>query len=76
MTAVRALVCAGLAAASLLIAGCGEPAGGPIDVTAIGASPRLANPNLQPLDASSAFLTEALAQGLVRFDAAGEIEPA
>ena len=40
------------------------------------APPRLANPNLQPLDPPSAFLTEALAQGLVRFDAAGEIEPA
>ena len=76
MTSVRALVRAGLAAAALLIAGCTEPAGGPIDVSAIGGPPRLANPNLQPLDPPSAFLTEALAQGLVRFDAAGEIEPA
>ena len=49
---------------------------GPIAVSAIGAPPRLANPNLQPLDPPAAFLTEALAQGLVRFDAAGEIEPA
>ena len=76
MNAVRALACARLAAASLLIAGCGEPAGGPIDISAIGGAPRLVNPNLQPLDAPSAFLTEAVAQGLVRFDAAGEIEPA
>ena len=53
-----------------------EPDDGPIAVSAIGGPPRLANPNLQPLDPPSAFLVEAIAQGLVRFDAAGEIEPA
>jgi peptide/nickel transport system substrate-binding protein len=76
MTPFRALYGAGLAAASLCLSACGAPAGGPIDVSAIGGAPRLANPNLQPLDPPSAFLTEAMAQGLVRFDAAGEIEPA
>jgi len=76
MTPVRTLSRAALAAALLCLSACGGPAGGPIDVSAIGGSPRLANPNLQPLDAPSAFLTEAVAQGLVRFDAAGEIEPA
>ena len=65
-----------LAAAILGLSACNGPAGGPIDVSAIGGSPRLANPNLEPLDPPSAFLTEALGQGLVRFDAAGEIEPA
>jgi oligopeptide transport system substrate-binding protein len=65
-----------LAAAALALAGCGADAGGPIAVSAIGGPPRLVNPNLQALDPASAFLTEALAQGLVRFDAAGEIEPA
>lgn len=65
-----------LAAAILGVAACDGPASGPIDISAIGGSPRLANPNLQPLDAPSAFLVEAVAQGLVRFDAAGEIEPA
>ena len=60
----------------LLLAGCGEPRRGPIAVSAIGGPPRLVNPNLQPLDPPSAFLIEATAQGLVRFDAAGEIEPA
>jgi oligopeptide transport system substrate-binding protein len=76
MTSLQALLGAGLAAACLCLSACGGAAGGPIDVSAIGAAPRLANPNLQPLDPPSAFLAEAVAQGLVRFDAAGEIEPA
>lgn len=65
-----------LAAALALLGGCQEPATGPLQVAAIGAAPRLDNPNLRPLDPPSAFLAEAVAQGLVRFDAAGEIEPA
>ncbi len=60
----------------LALAGCDETESGPIAVSAIGAPPELANPNLKRLDAPSAFLVEAVAQGLVRFDAAGEIEPA
>ncbi len=63
-------------AATLFAAGCDRPATGPITVSAIGAPARLHNPNLEPLDPPSAFLTEAVAQGLVRFDANGEIEPA
>jgi peptide/nickel transport system substrate-binding protein len=64
-------ICAGLA-----LGGCGENRSGPIAISAIGAPPRLLNPNLQPLDPPAAFLIESVAQGLVRFDAAGEIEPA
>lgn len=63
-------------AAALALTACDEPETGPVAVSATGAPPRLVNPNLQPLDAASAFLVEATAQGLVRFDAAGEIEPA
>jgi len=74
--AKRASLRVPLAAAALLLAGCGGGDDGPVDVSAIGAPPRLANPNLQPLDPPSSFLAEAVAQGLVRFDAAGEIEPA
>ncbi|MDT9598406.1 ABC transporter substrate-binding protein [Sphingosinicella sp. GR2756] len=44
-------------------------------MSAIGQPPQLDNPNLEPLDAASAFLIEASAEGLVRFDAAGQIEP-
>jgi peptide/nickel transport system substrate-binding protein len=65
-----------LFAGTLWLAGCGGERTGPIRVSAIGGPPQLVNPNLQPLEPPAAFLIEALAQGLVRFDAAGEIEPA
>jgi peptide/nickel transport system substrate-binding protein len=64
------------ALASLSLPGCRDGASGPIVVSAIGSSPRLVNPNLAPLDPPSAMLAEAAAQGLVRFDAAGQVEPA
>lgn len=65
-----------LAALALLLAGCGERGSGPIVVSAIGEPPVLANPNLLPLDPPATLLTGAVAQGLVRFDASGQIEPA
>ncbi|MEA3012436.1 MAG: peptide/nickel transport system substrate-binding protein [Sphingomonadales bacterium] len=76
MTRFRPLLRAALAAALLGLAGCGAPESGPIEVSAIGGPPRLANPNLELLDPPSAFLVGAVAQGLVQFNAAGEIEPA
>lgn len=72
----RRFVLGVLGSAAALLGGCEEPATGPITASVIGGPPRLANPNLQPLDPPAAFLTEAVAQGLVRFDATGEIEPA
>lgn len=74
-TRLRPGLAAGLAAL-LALAGCGQPETGPIEVSAIGGPPRLADPNRVPLDEPSAFLTEAVAQGLVRFNAEGDIEPA
>ncbi len=68
----RALV----AGALLWIAGCSEPESGPIVVSAIGGPPELVNPNLERLDAASAFLIEAVGQGLVQFDATGQVQPA
>ncbi|HEV2746097.1 MAG TPA: ABC transporter substrate-binding protein [Allosphingosinicella sp.] len=65
-----------LGGAWLAVAGCGESESGPIAVSAIGAPPQLVNPNLKPLDAASSFLLEAAAQGLVRFDRSGQVEPA
>ncbi|MDP8912354.1 MAG: ABC transporter substrate-binding protein [Pseudomonadota bacterium] len=62
--------------ASLALCGCRQSASGPIVVSAVGDPPQLANPNLVPLDPPSALLAEAVAQGLVRFDGAGQIEPA
>ena len=61
---------------ALLLAGCGKEESGPVTISAIGASPHIANPNREPLDPPSAVLLEAAAQGLVRLDASGEIEPA
>lgn len=65
-----------LLAAALLVSACDDAETGPIRVSAVGGPPQLVNPNLRPLDPPSAFLVESVAQGLVRFDAAGEIEPA
>jgi oligopeptide transport system substrate-binding protein len=76
MTRFRPLLRAALAAALLGLAACEPPESGPIEVSAIGGQPRLANPNLDPLDPPSAVLIDAVAQGLVQFNAAGEIEPA
>lgn len=67
---------AAIAAAAAAAGGCDKPAGGPVAVSAIGEPPELANPNTEPLDPASALLTELTAQGLVRFDAAGQVEPA
>jgi peptide/nickel transport system substrate-binding protein len=65
-----------LAALSLLaLAGCRKDETGPVTVSAIGAPPRLANPNRERLDAPSAYLLENVAQGLVRFDATGDVAP-
>jgi oligopeptide transport system substrate-binding protein len=65
-----------LLAATLLVAGCAEKESGPVTISAIGGAPRIVNPSREPLDAASAILMDAAAQGLVRFDAGGEIEPA
>ena len=71
----RALLATGLSAL-LALAGCGQPETGPIEVSAIGSPPALVDPNRVPLEAPSAFFTEAVAQGLVRCSAEGELEPA
>jgi len=66
-----------LAAAAALLAlgagGCKKREQGPVAVSAVGAAPRLVNPSRDPLDAASAYLLENAAQGLVRFDADGDI---
>ena len=74
--AIRPLLHTFLLAAALLASGCKDTERGPIRVSAIGGPPELRNPNLRPLDPPSAFLVEAVAQGLVHFDSAGDIEPA
>jgi peptide/nickel transport system substrate-binding protein len=60
----------------VLLTGCSKPrSDGPIAVSVIGGAPELRDPDRQPLSATDAVLVGATAQGLVRFDANGQIEP-
>lgn len=74
--AIRMAIFAAALSAAALVSACKDKARGPVVVSAIGGAPELRNPNMQPLDAPSAMLLHSVAQGLVRFDAAGQIEPA
>ena len=64
-----------LGIATVLAACAPKPDSGPVVVSAIGAAPALADPAKGRLDPSARVLLDATAQGLVRFDAAGQIEP-
>jgi oligopeptide transport system substrate-binding protein len=69
------LLAMGLAVAPALT-GCDRRSdAGPVVVSAIGGAPRLADPSVGALDTASRLLLDSTAQGLVRFDAAGQIEP-
>lgn len=59
-----------------LVTGCGERGNdGPIPVSLIGPMPTIMDPDRAALSASSSALLSATAQGLVRFDGAGQVEP-
>lgn len=59
----------------LLAAACSEKgADGPLNVSVIGDTPKIADPNRRPLSAPDAALMQATAQGLIRFDGGGQIE--
>lgn len=73
---IRAFLLSIALAGTFLTGSCGEPETGPIVISAIGGKADLANPNLEPLDPPTEFLLLATAQGLLRFDAAGQVEPA
>ncbi|MBI0476926.1 ABC transporter substrate-binding protein [Sphingomonas sp. MA1305] len=63
-------------AALLALAGCNQrPDSGAVIVSAIGPAPRAADPARVSLDTPTRLLLDATAQGLVRFDATGQIEP-
>ncbi|MDB5688635.1 MAG: extracellular solute-binding protein [Sphingomonas bacterium] len=74
MRPARALLL--LAAAAAALGGCRQPAkDGPIDVSAIGAAPALRDANRAALQPNDRVLLGAVAQGLVRFDGNGQIDP-
>jgi len=56
-------------------ASCEHKPEGVLQVVVIGDSPRLADPRSGPLSASQSVLVNSVAQGLVRFDARGQVEP-
>jgi oligopeptide transport system substrate-binding protein len=59
------------------IAGCGQsPDAKTVSVSVIGGPPRLIDPNRAAPDRASAILLRETRQGLVAFDASGQIEPA
>lgn len=62
---------------ALALAACdgGRAADAPIVVSAIGSAAAITDPDGGPLDTPDRLLMAATAQGLVRFDAAGQIEP-
>ncbi|MFA6114410.1 MAG: ABC transporter substrate-binding protein [Sphingomonas sp.] len=61
---------------ALLLAGCGRRSdAGPVVVSAIGEAPALADSSQGPLGTPSRLLVDSTAQGLVRFDTSGQIEP-
>lgn len=62
-------------AAAAATTGCQRKAEGVVQVVVIGAQPRLAEPEAGSLSAGDAVLIDNAAQGLVRFDARGQIEP-
>lgn len=62
--------------AMLLLTSCGRRSdAGPVVVSAIGGVPALADSSQGPLGIGARLLLDSTAQGLVRFDAAGQIEP-
>lgn len=61
-------------AALALLCGCREQQQGAVSVTVLGDTPRIVDPASGPLDPGESVLLQNVAQGLVRFDAQGQIE--
>jgi peptide/nickel transport system substrate-binding protein len=59
----------------MLAGACHRKSEGTVQVVVIGATPELADPQKGPLDPADSVLVENAAQGLVRLDARGQIEP-
>ena len=64
-----------LAASVAVVGGCSRGDDGPVRAVVIGEAPRIVDPTRVPMSASDAVLLGAAAEGLVRIDADGRIEP-
>src|SRR5436305_678697 len=74
--AVRTIACLGASASLALLAGCDRRADvGPVVASVIGAPPELSDASRGDWPESDRALADSVAQGLVRFDATGQIEP-
>ncbi|MEO5772615.1 MAG: ABC transporter substrate-binding protein [Sphingomicrobium sp.] len=71
---MRVFLAAMLALAELFTAGCRPKGSGAVKVAVIGEAPKIRDPNAGALSAADAVLLSSVAQGLVRFDASGQIE--
>ena len=71
----RALGFALAAALASLGSGCDRGGGGTVEVVVIGDRPELVDPAKAPVTIGEALLLTSTAQGLVRFDARGQVEP-
>jgi peptide/nickel transport system substrate-binding protein len=69
----RSLAFLALAAVAVIPGSCRQRPAGTVSVTVIGGEPKLRDPALGPLSAPEAVLVGNVAQGLVSFDAAGNI---
>ena len=73
---LRRALCFALGAALALVgSGCGREAAGKLEVLVIGEPPSAAYPSKAPLGPADALLLASTAQGLVRLDARGQVEP-
>jgi peptide/nickel transport system substrate-binding protein len=64
-----------MALLALMVGGCNSrPDVGAVVVSAIGGSPGYADPNRGPIDTAQRLWLDSVGQGLVRFDAGGQIE--
>jgi peptide/nickel transport system substrate-binding protein len=72
----RVLLAAILVAVTLCASSCHQKNEGAVKVVVIGEEPKLRDPNAGPLGVPDAVLISSVAQGLVRFDSAGQIEGA
>lgn len=72
---VRSALAAFAAFAALAAGGCDRRSDGVVEVVVIGGKPRLVQPGRGELDGGDRVLVANVAQGLVRFDARGQVEP-